>query len=96
MEYDNTPLLLNADIERAKDVLDLLNEYRPNITALERDVIGYTKVQLVGSAAVCRTEECNLGNLIADSMIDARVSERPVSKYWTDAPIALMMSGGKY
>lgn len=78
-------------------MVDLLNTYRPNITALERDIIGYTKVQLVGRSEVCRSQECNLGNLITDAMIHARVMERPKnSRYWTDAPIAFLMGGGKY
>lgn len=87
---------MNSSIKRSQDVVDLLNTYRPNITALEQDVIAYTKVQLDGRAEVCRSQECNLGNLITDSMVHARVMERQNKNYWTDAPIAFLMSGGKY
>lgn len=42
-----------------------------------------TETLLVGDRAVCRTEECNLGNLIADAM-----------RAETDAQIAFMNGGG--
>lgn len=68
--------------------------YRPNITALEKSVIGHTKVYLEGHRTICRTEECNLGNLVADSMIYGRVIENQGGSFWTDAAIAFIMGGG--
>ena len=79
---------------REDDVLQLLEVYRPNITALEENVVGRTKVYLEGRAEVCRSMECNLGNLVADSMIYSRVLENQGGSYWTDAPIAFIQGGG--
>ncbi|CAD7012933.1 unnamed protein product [Ceratitis capitata] len=94
IEFDGTPILLNASVERESDVLALLEVYRKNITDLENSIVGHTKVQLEGRSTVCRSVECNLGNLIADSMIYARVVEDQGGAFWTDAPIAIVNGGG--
>ncbi|KAH8400588.1 hypothetical protein KR222_007244 [Zaprionus bogoriensis] len=93
LEFDGAPILLNASVSQEQDLLDLLEVYRPNITALEKDIVGYTKVKLEGGN-ICRLRECNLGNLITDSMVHARVLEDKSADYWTDAPIALLQGGG--
>lgn len=94
IEFDGTPILLNAAVQRERDVQDLLEVYRPNITNLENTIVGHTKVQLNGRSMACRSEECNLGNLVADSMIYARVVEDQGGDFWTDAPIAIINGGG--
>ncbi|XP_017486162.1 PREDICTED: protein 5NUC-like [Rhagoletis zephyria] len=94
IEFDGTPILLNASVPRENDVLQLLDVYRPNITELENSIVGHTKVQLEGRSTVCRQYECNLGNLIADSMVYARVMEDQGGVFWTDAPIAIINGGG--
>ncbi|XP_065367554.1 protein 5NUC-like [Calliphora vicina] len=94
IEFDGTPILLNAEIPRDDDLLQLLEVYRPNITALESNVVGRTKVHLEGRAEICRSGECNLGNMVADSMVYARVLENQGGSYWTDAPIAFIQGGG--
>lgn len=81
-------------MQRESDILELLEVYRPNITNLENTIVGHTKVQLDGRSTMCRSVECNLGNLVADSMIYARVIEDQGGAFWTDAPIAIMNGGG--
>lgn len=76
-------------------MLDLLDTFRPNITAKGKQVIGHTKVHLEGGS-ICRLRECNLGNLIADSMVYSRMLENKGGEYWTDAAIALIAGGGTY
>ncbi|XP_067627166.1 protein 5NUC-like [Eurosta solidaginis] len=93
IEFDGTPILLDASVPRESDVLDLLEVYRSNITDLEKSIVGHTKVQLEGRKVACRSTECNLGNLITESMIYARVVEDQGGAFWTDAPIAIMNSG---
>ncbi|XP_053966570.1 protein 5NUC-like [Anastrepha ludens] len=94
IEFDGAPILLNASVPREDDVLQLLEVYRPNISDLENSIVGHTKVKLEGSSSVCRRFECNLGNFIADSLVYARVVEDQGGTYWTDAPIAIINSGG--
>ncbi|XP_017961605.1 protein 5NUC-like [Drosophila navojoa] len=94
IEFDGSPILLDARVAQEKDVLDLLEMYRENITALEKSVVGHTKVYLEGRKNYCRSVECNMGNLITDAMIFSRVLEDQGGDYWTDAAIALHQGGG--
>ena len=48
--------------------------------------IGETRVRLVGQEKLCRGEECNLGNLIADALLEAHRGQ--------GVEIALQNSGG--
>lgn len=43
-----------------------LNEWKPKVTSRSNVIIGRTSVELIRQ---CRTNECNIGNLIADSFI---------------------------
>jgi len=61
-------------VTQEQDLLDLLEEYRPKLEELENTVLGYTKVFLEGGN-ICRMRECNLGNLVTDAMVYARVVE---------------------
>lgn len=82
--------MLNESIPSDPEVLKLLEEYRPAVIELTETTIGKTKVYLEGWK--CRAIECNLGNLISDSMVFARAKEF-VGRGWTDAPIAFVNSG---
>ncbi|KAG5677132.1 hypothetical protein PVAND_006914 [Polypedilum vanderplanki] len=90
VEIDGNPILLNHDIPREQDVLDLLQKYRPAVLALQTEVVGQTRVNLEGS---CRRVECNLGNFIADSMVDWNAL-RYDGIGWTDAAIGIIQGGG--
>ncbi|XP_017049988.1 protein 5NUC isoform X2 [Drosophila ficusphila] len=94
IEFDGAPILLNASVAQEQDLLDLLEVYRPNVTSLEKSVVGHTKVHLEGGKAICRAQECNLGNLVADAMVFSRVMEEQGGDYWTDAALSLMQGGG--
>jgi 5'-nucleotidase / UDP-sugar diphosphatase len=62
----------------------LVEELDTEVAALREEPIGASSdILLVGDRAVCRVEECNLGNLIADAM-----------RAETGAQIALMNAGG--
>ncbi|XP_019539981.3 protein 5NUC-like [Aedes albopictus] len=92
VSFDGKPILLNGAVDRDSDVLQLLDVYRPGILELE-EVIGQTRVLL--DATRCRFEECNIGNMIADSMVMTYTMSRDdSSQYWTDAAIAFVQGGG--
>lgn len=61
IEFDGAPILLNASVEQEKDLLELLEVFRPNVTRLQKSVVGHTKVYLDGTKGECRARECNLG-----------------------------------
>ncbi|SPP75342.1 protein 5NUC [Drosophila guanche] len=94
IEFDGSPILLNASVSQEQDLLDLLEVYRPSVIQLEKSVVGHTKVHLEGRKEVCRDRECNLGNMLTDAMVFSRVREEQGGDYWTDAAIALMVGGG--
>lgn len=92
LSFDGSPILLNGAVDRESDVLQLLDVYRPGILELD-EVIGQTRVLL--DATRCRFEECNIGNMIADSMVMTYTMSRDESsQYWTDAAIAFIQGGG--
>ncbi|KAH8371557.1 hypothetical protein KR093_007996, partial [Drosophila rubida] len=94
LEFNGAPILLNANVAQDKEMLKLLEVFRENVTALEKSVVGHSKVDLDGQKTVCRAVECNLGNLITDAMIFSRVMDGLSGDYWTDAAIAIQQGGG--
>uniref|UniRef100_A0A182QYU4 Apyrase n=1 Tax=Anopheles farauti TaxID=69004 RepID=A0A182QYU4_9DIPT len=93
IEFDGSPLLLNGTVVRDSDVLQLLERYRPGIAALDQQ-IGHSNVFL--DASRCRFEECNIGNMIADSLVMtyAATREQSTDEFWTDAAIGFVQGGG--
>lgn len=73
-------LLPTKDIPPHPKVEEKLSVFREPIEALKRKVVGETKVPLEGERAKVRTEETNLGNLIADAMLwKARIAEAQIA-----------------
>lgn len=84
------PILLNASVPRDPEFLTLLEKYRPSVAAYQKHVVGISRAFLNGT---CKFSECNLGNLLTDSMVHAYV-KRYKGQYWSDAAIAFLNSGG--
>lgn len=62
----------------------------------DTEIIGHTMVPLSG-VNECKAGECNLGNLVMDAMVYARVkimSQNKNFKYYSDCSIAFTNSGG--
>ncbi|MBI5669650.1 MAG: 5'-nucleotidase C-terminal domain-containing protein [Chloroflexi bacterium] len=77
-------ILLSKYITPDEEMSDLIAELSGPIEELRNTPIGATTdVLLQGDRAVCRVEECNLGNVIADAM-----------RAETGAQIAIMNGGG--
>ncbi|UOQ45695.1 cell wall-binding repeat-containing protein [Halobacillus salinarum] len=83
---------LSADAEPAieadQEAADRLAELEAPIDDMKKKVVGDTKTALDGERNDVRQEETNLGNLIADSMLDKAKEADP------DTTIALQNSGG--
>lgn len=78
-----------------RNILKLLDTYRPKMTALQQSILGRTKVLLDGRTESCRRRECNFGNFITDSMVfEYAIKQQDQSVFWTDAPIAFVQGGG--
>ncbi|XP_064605250.1 snake venom 5'-nucleotidase-like [Liolophura sinensis] len=92
--WEGDPILLNASIPEDPTILQEMQYYKEQVMNISRQTIGASSVYLEGRRTVCRLEECNLGNLIADSMV-WKMSQLPAPNgTWIKSSIALMNSGG--
>lgn len=66
--WDGDTILLSRYITPDADMTALLSELAAPIEELRNQPVGESGVFLVGDRSVCRVEECNLGNLIADAV----------------------------
>lgn len=82
--WEGDTILLSRYITPDPELAEIVDELSGPVTALQEQATGAaTDVLLVGDRAVCRVQECNLGNLIADAMLAE-----------TGAQIAIMNGGG--
>ncbi|CAH2236055.1 jg7346 [Pararge aegeria aegeria] len=91
VRFDGNPILLDNSIPQDPTVLSIVNRYRENIAKISEVVVGTASSVLDGLS--CRLQECNLGNLIADAMVDKYAFEY-IGDGWTDAPVAVIQGGG--
>ena len=82
-DWDGDAILLSRYITPAPDVSDLVAGLAEPINELRSRVVGESAIVLEGNRSVCRVEECNLGNFIADALREE-----------TGAQIAYMNGGG--
>lgn len=76
-------------VQPDQEALQILNtKYKPGVEQLKQTEVGTTEVKLNGVRIDVRTKETNLGNLIADGMLDAAQAAG------TNAVIALQNGGG--
>lgn len=70
-----------------------LEQMRGALDNISLSVVGKTRVLLQRDSKFCRRMECNLGNLIADSMIDYNAGQYAGKDGWTDAVISIQNGG---
>lgn len=73
--WSGDPILLDAQVAEDPETLALLAPMAQELEAFSSQVVGSAAVLLVGEERVCRGEECNLGNLITDAMLEATASQ---------------------
>jgi 5'-nucleotidase/UDP-sugar diphosphatase len=67
--WEGRPVALSNDVALDPAVADKVSQLNVPLAQLRRQPVGEAKVELVGTSDACRFGECNLGNLIADSML---------------------------
>ncbi|XP_032670459.1 protein 5NUC-like [Odontomachus brunneus] len=87
------PILVDSTVKQAEDVQEMIIQMKKPIDELMNITIGKTRVLLDGDSKNCRRKECNLGNLICDSIIDYYATQYLAKKGWTNAAIAIQNSG---
>jgi 5'-nucleotidase/UDP-sugar diphosphatase len=64
------PILLDAGITEDAAIKARIAELAKPLEAVRNTVVGETKAPIEGSAAYCRTQQCTMGDLVADAMLD--------------------------
>jgi len=80
------PITIDGSVNENSQVVARLDELEKPITELKETIVGTVSNALTGDRAVCRVQECDMGNMIADAMREA-----VIDKGYT---IALQNSGG--
>jgi 5'-nucleotidase len=83
---EGEPVLIDASVEPDQAVVARLAELEEPIAELTAQVIGNTTEDIDGSRETCRAVECEMGNLVADAILD-RVADQ-------GATIAFQNGGG--
>jgi 5'-nucleotidase len=83
---EGEPILIDSSVEEDPQIVTRLDILEKPINKLKETQVGNVSVSLNGDRAVCRVQECDMGNMIADAMRDA-----VIDKGYT---IALANSGG--
>ena len=80
------PITIDGSVNENSQIVARLDELEEPINALKETIVGTVSSPLTGDRAVCRIQECDMGNMIADAMRGA-----VIDKGYT---IALQNSGG--
>lgn len=80
------PIQVNGDIAENADVVARVQELAQPLDEIRNKIVAETADVIDGNRDVCRVQECAMGNLVADALLD-RVRSQGVS-------IAIMNSGG--
>ena len=80
------PILLDASVEEDQATVDLVAERAAPLEELRQKVVAETSETIEGSRDICRAQECAMGNLVSDAMLD-RVKDQGID-------VAISNAGG--
>ena len=86
VEASGEPIIIDAEIAENSDVLARVSELAAPLDEIRNTIVAASAAAIEGNRDVCRVQECEMGNLVADAMLE-RVRDQGVS-------IAIMNSGG--
>ncbi|KAM7368275.1 hypothetical protein PAMP_014512 [Pampus punctatissimus] len=87
------PILLDKSIPQDPAVLADVEQWKTNLSNYSAQVVGKTLVFLMGDAE-CRSNECNLGNLICDAMLDNNMRQTTDKLQWNHVSACMLNGGG--
>lgn len=93
ISHNGNPILLDETVDEDPDTLTEINKFSETFKNLSRTALGETYVLLVGEKVTCRTQECNLGDVVADAMLESLVSYQS-EESWSDVSISILNGGG--
>ncbi|MHA3913766.1 bifunctional metallophosphatase/5'-nucleotidase [Halovulum sp. GXIMD14793] len=80
------PIVMDGAVTEDQDTVDRIAELAKPLDEIRNKVVAETSAPIEGNRDVCRQQECEMGNLLADAMLD-RVKDQGVQ-------IAFANSGG--
>ncbi len=80
------PIIIDGEVVENETVRARVAELAEPLDEIRNRVVAETAAPIIGDREVCRVEECEMGNLVADAML-ARVADQGID-------IAIMNSGG--
>ncbi|MGR3621771.1 bifunctional metallophosphatase/5'-nucleotidase [Pseudophaeobacter sp.] len=86
VEASGEPLIMDGNVVEDSDTVARIGELAQPLDEIRNKVVAQTAAAVEGDRKVCRIQECQMGNLVADAML-ARVKDQGVS-------IAFANSGG--
>lgn len=91
--WDGKPRLLDHMIAPDPKMMQLVQQFKQQSSQQRSEyILARTKVHLEGRESICRTKDCNLGALLADSLVHCRANLHQ-GPLWTDTPIAIIYGG---
>lgn len=93
--WNGNPILLDESFTQDANILAEVQEWAEPLANLTGTVVGQSLVLLQGLANVCRSSECNMGNLMTDAMVNYYLNRHEGDgNAWTQTSIAIWNSGG--
>ncbi len=80
------PLIMDAEVSEDADVVARIAEAAVPLEEIRQKVVADSSAVIEGDRSVCRVQECQMGNLVADAMLD-RVKDQGIT-------ISIANSGG--
>lgn len=74
-EAKGDPILIDSSFKPDPEIAARITELAKPIEDLRKKVIGSSEGPIEGDRKVCRVEECSMGNLVADAMLDRGKSQ---------------------
>ncbi|BFZ25409.1 hypothetical protein BsWGS_28448 [Bradybaena similaris] len=92
IRWSGNPILLDGSVAKDNETEELLQRYLPEVEKMKSTVIGQAQVELKADRVLCRTTECNLGNLVADALVHQNL-QHASNDSWADVGIAVVNAG---
>ncbi|XP_023236967.1 protein 5NUC-like [Centruroides sculpturatus] len=91
--WTGNPILLDEKVEEDPLIQNALKPYVEEVEKISKEVVGKSRVLLLGERSTCRMRECNMGNMLTDAVV-SEFTKMPRDRGWTSVSVALWNSGG--
>uniref|UniRef100_A0A3Q4BQF1 5'-nucleotidase n=1 Tax=Mola mola TaxID=94237 RepID=A0A3Q4BQF1_MOLML len=93
VKWTGNPILLDGSVAQDPRVLADVEEWKKNLADYSAQVVGKTLVFLNGASEECRFQECNLGDLICDAMVNNYIRFSDEDQ-WNHVSASIFNGGG--